>query len=222
MLKPYEQNVAIIRAEITSIGKAVLKANKESLEAMKSDDAHRMKDVNISVKKLSQKSNEIDNLIVKTLALYSPEARDLREMVAFLKITNELVRAGSNTKTFLKTFKQSFNDDINTKAILEYAIPLQKASTLALEITVSMIENYDEKTIEENYNRVLVEESKIEDLYSMVEKNILKMITKHLELSKDYFDLLSSFRRLEKIAGRSASIANLLHFAQVGGEIEHS
>lgn len=222
MLKPYQENVANIRKEITLIGKTVLKANKDSLDAMKSDDANSLKDVTISVKKLSAKSNDIDNLIVKTLALYSPEARDLREMVAFLKITNELVRAGSNTKTFLKIFKKSFNDDINTKAILEYAIPLQKASTLALEITLSMIENYDEKTIEENYNRVIVEESKMEDLYSMVEKNILKMISKHLELSKDYFDLLSAFRRLENIAGRSASIANLLLFAQKGGEIEHS
>ena len=222
MLKPYKENVQIIRHEITSIGKSVVKANQASLDAMKKNDVSSIKEINISIKKLSQKSNEIDNLIVKTLALYSPEARDLREMVAFLKITNELVRAGSNTKTFLKTFKKSFNDDINTAAILEYAIPLQKASTLALEITVSMIENYDEKTIEENYNRVIVEESKTEDLYSMVEKNMLKLISKHLELSKDYFDLLSSFRRLEKIAGRSASIANLLLFAQNGGEIEHS
>ena len=222
MLKPYEQNVQIIRDEITTIGKTVVKANKDSLEALKNNDIGAMKEITISMKKLSIKSNEIDNLIVKSLALYSPEARDLREMVAFLKITNELIRAGSNTKTFLKTFKKSFNDDINTSAILEYAIPLQKASTMALEITVSMIENYDEKTIEENYNRVIVEESKTEDLYSMVEKNILKLISKHLELSKDYFDLLSSFRRLEKIAGRSGSIANLLLFAQKGGVIEHS
>jgi len=222
MLKPYEQNVQLIRDEITTIGRTVVQANKESLVAMKNNDIPSMKDINVFMKKLIIKSNEIDNLIVKSLALYSPEARDLREMVAFLKITNELIRAGANTKTFLKVFKKSFNDDINTNAILEYAIPLQKASTLALEITVSMIENHDEKTIDENYNRVIVEESKTDDLYAMVEKNMLKLISKHLELSKDYFDLLSSFRRLEKIADRAASIANLLLFAQKGGVIEHS
>ena len=82
-----------------------------------------------------------------------------------------------------------------------------------------MIEHNDIQTIEENYNRVLVEESKTDDLYSMIEKNILKLISKHLELSKDYFDLLSSFRRLEKIADRASSIANLLLFANLGGEL---
>ncbi len=222
MLKPYKEKVATIREEITYIGKNVVEANKDALEALKNGEVAKLNDIKVSVKKLSHKSNEIDNLIVTTLALYSPEAKDLREMVAFLKITNELVRAGANTRTFIKTFRKSFSDDLSTAAILEYAVPLLKASTSSLEITVSMIENYDEHTTEENYNRVIVEESKTDDLYAMVEKNILKLISKHLELSKDYFDLLSSFRRLEKNADRAASIANLLLFALKGGEIEQS
>ncbi len=44
----------------------------------------------------------------------------------------------------------------------------------------------------------------------MIEKNILKLITKNLDLSKEYFDILSALRRLEKIADRAVSIANLL------------
>ena len=40
--------------------------------------------------------------------------------------------------------------------------------------------------------------------------------------SRDYFDILSALRRLEKIADRAVSIANLLHFAQVGGDMVQS
>ena len=69
------------------------------------------------------------------------------------------------------------------------------------------------------FNKVTVEDSKTDDLYSMVEKNILKLITKNIELSKDYFEVLSSLRKLEKISGRASSIANLLVFAEVGGEM---
>ena len=39
---------------------------------------------------------------------------------------------------------------------------------------------------------------------------------------KEYFDILSALRRLEKIADRAVSIANLLQFAQVGGDIVQS
>ena len=56
----------------------------------------------------------------------------------------------------------------------------------------------------------------------MIEKNILKLITQKLDLSKEYFDLLSSLRRLEKIADRSVSIASLMQFAKLGGDIVQS
>ncbi len=221
MLKTYKEKINLIKQEINTIGEIVLKANQTSLKALKDKNFNQLKDIELSLKKVVSKSNEIDNLIVTTLALYSPEAKDLREMVSYLKITNELVRATSNSKTFIKSFRKSFSEDLDEQTILEYAIPLQKAAVNALEISLSMIEEYDEKIIEEQYNRVLVEESKTDDLYAMVEKNILKMINKNHELSRDYLNLLSSLRKLEKCADRAASIANLMLFAKIGGELLH-
>ncbi len=139
-----------------------------------------------------------------------------------MKITNELVRTGSNAKDFAKKFKKSFSEDLNTGTILEYAIPLLKSALLALQTSISIIDETNAKHIEEKYHRVIVEESKTDDLYLMIEKNILKLISKNLDLSKEYFDILSALRRLEKIADRSVSIANLLQFAQVGGDIVQS
>ncbi|PHO09142.1 PhoU family transcriptional regulator [Malaciobacter canalis] len=220
MLKTYEEKIKTIKNEIRQIGEIVLKANKTSLKALKDNDINLLKDIDLSLKKLVSKSNEIDNLIVTTLALYSPEAKDLRHMVSYLKITNELVRAGTNSKIFIKTFRKSFSEELDETTILEYAIPLQKAAASALEITLSMLDETNEKLIEESFNKVLVEESKTDDLYAMVEKNILKLISKNQELSKDYFNLLSSLRKLEKCADRATSIANLIVFAYIGGELE--
>lgn len=222
MLKPYEENIKRIKDDIFAIGQEVIHANKISLSALKENDLTMLKDVNLSIKSLSITANEIDNLIVKTLALYSPEARDLRQMVSYLKITNELLRAAANSKSFVKTFKKSFTDELDKQSILEYAIPLLKASNLALEIAVNLVQESDEKKVEAGFHRVSVEESKTDDLYAIVEKNTLKLITKKIELSKDYFDVLSSLRRLEKTADRAASIANLLLFAEVGGVLEQA
>ena len=144
------------------------------------------------------------------------------KLVSFLKITNELVRTGSNAKDFAKTFKKSYSDDLNTSMILEYTIPLLKSALLSLQTSISMLDEVNPHQIEERYHRVIVEESKTDDLYLMIEKNILKLITQKLDLSKEYFDLLSSLRRLEKIADRSVSIASLLQFAKLGGDIVQS
>ena len=222
MLKPYETKLKSIKEEIQKIGLEVVESLEICQKALIEKKIEDLKNVEITEKKLLVKSNEIDNIIVTTLALYSPEAKDLRQLVSFLKITNELVRTGSNTKDFAKMFKKSYSDDLNTSMILEYTIPLLKSALLSLQTAISIIDEMDPKHIEEKYHRVIVEESKTDDLYLMIEKNILKLITKNLDLSKEYFDLLSSLRRLEKIADRAVSIANLLQFAQVGGDIVQS
>ncbi|HRG60482.1 MAG TPA: PhoU domain-containing protein, partial [Aliarcobacter cryaerophilus] len=127
-----------------------------------------------------------------------------------------------NAKDFAKMFRRSYSEELNTNTILEYTIPLLKSALLSTKTAISIIDEQEHSKVEEKYQRVIVEESKTDDLYLMIEKNILKLITQKLDLSKEYFDLLSSLRRLEKIADRSVSIASLLQFAKLGGDIVQS
>ena len=222
MLKPYEEKLKLIKSEVEKLGLDIVEALEVCLKALNERKIENLKNVEVSEKKFLVKSNEIDNLIITTLALYTPEARDLRRMVAFLKITNEIVRTAANTKDFAKMFRRSYSEDLNTNTILEYTIPLLKSALLSTKTAISIIDEQEHSKVEEKYQRVIVEESKTDDLYLMIEKNILKLIAKNLDLSKEYFDILSALRRLEKIADRAVSIANLLQFAQVGGDIVQS
>ena len=222
MLKPYEDKLKLIKSEVEKLGLDIVEALEVCLKALNERKIENLKNVEVSEKKFLIKSNEIDNLIITTLALYTPEARDLRRMVAFLKITNEMVRTAANTKDFAKMFRRSYSEDLNTNTILEYTIPLLKSALLSTKTAISIIDEQEHSKVEEKYQRVIVEESKTDDLYLMIEKNILKLITQKLDLSKEYFDLLSSLRRLEKIADRSVSIASLLQFAKLGGDIVQS
>ncbi|MDX9813903.1 MAG: PhoU domain-containing protein [Sulfurimonadaceae bacterium] len=222
MLKPYEDKLTLIKKEVRKTGNGVIEDLELCLKALNENKIEDLSTIDISEKKFLIKSNEIDNMIITTMALYSPEARDLRRMVAFLKITNEIVRTAANTKDFAKMFKKSYSEDLDTNTILEYTIPLLKSALLSIKIAISILDEQDEKQVEEKYQKVIVEENKTDDLYLMIEENILKLITKKLDLSKEYFDILSSLRRLEKIADRSVSIAGLLQFAKLGGDMVQS
>lgn len=222
MLRPYEEKLKFIKSEVEKLGFDVVEALELCLRALSSNDIESLKNVEVSEKKFLAKSNELDNTIITTLALYTPEARDLRRMVAFLKITNELVRTAANTKDFAKMFRKSYSEALDTSSVLEYTIPLLKSALLSTKTAISIVDEQDLKQVEQKYQKVAVEESKTDDLYLLAEKNLLKLITKNLDLSKEYFDILSSLRRLEKIADRSASIAGMLQFAKLGGNIEQS
>ena len=138
-------------------------------------------------------------------------------MVSYFKITNELLRASTNTRSFIKGFSDICKDvDINT--IKEYAIPMQKATVQALKSTSNMINTDCSDEIQEYFNNVLISENKADDLYDMVEADILKQ-AKDGNSFKKYHSMLHALRKSAKISDRAMSIASLLLFAKNGGEI---
>ena len=222
MLPVYKEKLESIKNEVYGIGVCVAKANELALEAIESKKYSLFNEAKNELINLEKTSNKIDNLIVTTLALHAPEAKDLRVLVSYLKITNEIVRASTNTRSFIKSFSRIVSSEIDLDKINEYGIPSHKSAILAIKTALKIIQIENENETEDYFHKVVVEESKTDDLYSMIEKNILKMITKNKELSKDYFEALSSLRRLEKVADRAASIANLLLYAHLGGEIHQA
>jgi phosphate transport system protein len=219
MLKNFKILLENIQNELYDMGQKVVSSNEISLEAIVSNDKELFSKAKNVLNNIGTVSNKIDNSIVKGLALHQPEAKDLRKMISYLKITNELSRAASNTKNYIKNFSKFIDMEIDSKNILEFSIPLQKSSISAIKTSIDMIKISQRDTIEKYFDKVNVEENKTDDLYGMIEKNLLKVLSHKVELSKDYLYVLSSLRKLEKVAHRASSIANLLIFAEVGGEL---
>ncbi|HIP12261.1 MAG TPA: PhoU family transcriptional regulator [Arcobacter sp.] len=217
MLKNYVEKLNEIRQSITDITDGLVKANELIVIALDSCDDKHFNDAKSYIKNIGNKTNSIDNEIVKTLALHSPEARDLRVMVSYFKITNELLRASTNTRTFIKGFSDICKEvDMNT--IKEYAIPMQKATVQALKSTSNMINTDCRDEIQEYFNNVLISENKADDLYDMVEEDILKQAKDGNSFEK-YHSMLHALRKSAKISDRAMSIASLLLYAKNGGEI---
>ncbi|KIM04049.1 MAG: hypothetical protein KN64_10190 [Sulfurovum sp. AS07-7] len=211
MLTKFEKSIIGINDMMIALGQKIIAANEVILEGLVSGDYSRYKDAKSSLNNVSHLVNSIDNKIVTTLALFSPEASDLKNMVAYLKVTNEYVRAASNTKSFLKNFPIKSDGELHLEKIMPNVILLQKATLESLRFAVSMISEDDKSTMKDLCVKANVEETKTDDIYSMIEKNLfIEMLNAH-ELSKEYFETLSLIRKIEKIGDRAASIANLLY-----------
>ena len=215
MLENYEKDVNSIKEKITSIGNGLIKANTSLLNALHDCDNEKFEEAKSHIKNISSKTDEIDNTIIKVLALYTPEARDLRQVIAYLKITNELARACSNTRNFIRGFTDVCKD-VEVSTINEYAVPMQASTVQAIKLAISMINCSDEDEIQEIYNDVLIEENKTDDLYEMVERNLSLQADDSNNFDK-FHRMLRALRKSEKIASRAISIAGLLVYAKVGG-----
>ncbi len=219
MLESYEKSLESIKAEVKGIVENILKANENFLDATLDDCS--LEKFNLAkeyLKNLSSKVQSIDNQIIKILALYSPEARDLREVVSFFKIDNELIRASSNTRSLIRGFTENCKS-VDEEIIREYVSPLQTSTIKALKFVLEMFETDDLDELKDIFHNVIVEEDKTDELYAMLEKKIIDSMVNESDFKKIH-NMLRAFRRSEKIADRTISIANLLLYIQEGGTLK--
>ena len=219
MLSNFDTSLKSIKQKITNIGDGLVKSNELILEALSDCDEKKFDEAKSYIKNISSKTDEIDNEIIKILALYAPEARDLRQVVAYLKLTNELSRACSNTRSFIKGFTDVCSY-IDVEMVNEYTVPMQTSTVKAVKIAVSMINIDDVDEMQELYNDALIEENKADDLYEMVERNLSVQAAQSNDFEK-FYKMLRALRKSSKIASRSLGMANLLVYVKIGGNFHN-
>ena len=234
MLPRYESKINDIQSMLAKLISEVLEAHLKALSAYKnrsvvkttqSDTQNNRKtdefdDVKGILKTIQKEANAIDNEIVKTFALFGPEAQELRLLISYLKMTNELIRIGEGTKKYAKRMKGHCESDCNLESLDDIIIKLHSSSIAAIQYISECFNNHAECDYEDLYRSVMVEESKCDDLLSILEKEILSRIIIEGELSIEYVRILSTLRKLERASDHAINIAKLMLYSKDGGEIQ--
>lgn len=219
MLPRYENKLNEIRTQLSRLVAAIISANEETLHALENSQDDLYESARIHLKSVQADANKIDSEVIKTLALYGPEAEELRLLVAFLKMTNELDRVGENMKKYNNRIQELCRSECDVTIMIPSIVQLQKTTLNALQYIHDYVESMNTSDAEELFRKVSVEESKNDDLFSIIEKDLLNLISESHELSADYVRVLSTLRKLERTGDRTVNIAALLLYAQQGGEL---
>jgi len=219
MLPKYEQKIKDIQSMIAELMGQVVEANKITLEAYRTHDNTKYDAVKNVLKSIESEANAIDNEIVKTFALFGPEAQELRMLVAYLKLTNELLRIAEGSKKYAKRMREHCEGECNLAPFDDIVIKLHTTSLNAMIYIEECFNKPGECNVEELYRMIMVEESKNDDLFSILEKEIMTQIMGEQELSVEYVRILGTLRKLERACDRAVNIASLLLYADKVGEI---
>lgn len=219
MRTKYEIKITEIRQKISELLKNITEANKISYEAYKNNDEAKYQEVQKKLNNIGVNADIIDNEIIKAFALFGPEADELRSLIAYLKMTNEIVRIGMGIKKYSKRMKEHVDSECNLEPLNPTILPLHKSTITSLELISECFLDLEECNIEDNYRKVMVEESKNDDFFSVLEKDIMTNIIDEKELAIEYVKVLGSLRKLERSCDRTVNIANLMMYAKNGGKI---
>ncbi len=220
MLQNYKEILKKSKNRVLDLANDVLKAYGMSIEAFETNDIEKAAQARALLKDAHDRNSKIDNEIIKTLALFSPEARDLRVVIAHLKIASELTRISDYVRTYAKNVKMSISGDFEIEGLKEDTISFNQSTYKSLKAAVDAIDAESEDSLENIYRQVNVEVSKCDDIYSILEQNIVQQICITPESARDFIYFHKSMRKVERISDRSVNIVKLAYFAQKGGKLK--
>jgi len=221
MLTKNEEKLEEVRERTVEILNDLTISQKLALQALETCDNKSFEQVKVPLKSIGKKVTDIDNLILTIFALYTPEARDLREMVAFLKITSALQRIATNEKNYIKNMaicNPELDEDI--KRIIKESLHINRCTIRALEYTMEMVnETQDMDKLKELNAKIDVEYSKTDDIYAMIEKDVLQVMHNNYTMNDENVNILKYIRKNLKIIDRLEDISARLMFARMGGKL---
>ena len=221
MLPGYSDARHNVREAVLQTLQGLATANKEGLSALKAKDAHALEKARKELKEISKTTEKIDNDIVLIFAKYTPEARDLREMVSYLKITSALNRIRANINNYLKNMQSMLMEDNATIVeLIENSLVINSCTVNAFEYALTMFQTFDDnEKIKNIASKIDVEYSKTDDIYTLLEKEVIQKICGADGLAEEYFNLLKYIRKNLKIIDRLDSMAQRVIFARMGGKL---
>ena len=221
MLPQYHDSRHAVRDTVIDLVENLQNANKMAVVAVKNWNAQELEEARKSIKDFKTITEKVDNDVVIIFAKYTPSAKDLRELVSYFKITSALNRIQNNTNSYLKNMQTVImEDDKDIREFVDDSLRINKCTLDAFEYTLEMLNTFDDDDkIKKLNSKITVEQSKTEDIYSLLEKEIVQKMSDADVNVQEYFNLLKYFRKNLKIVDRLETIAQRVIFARMGGKL---
>ncbi len=221
MLPQYHDARHEVRDTVIAMVENLAKTNKMALTAMENNSVGKLEEARKELKDMEDVTEKIDNEIVLIFAKFTPGARDLREMVSYLKVTSGLNRIETNINSYLKNMQSVLiEDNRELSEFINDSLRINKCTIKAFDYTIEMLKTFDDNDkIKKLASKITIEFSKTEDIYSILEKDMVQKMSDAHSNAQEYFNLLKYFRKNMKIIDRLENIAQRIIFARMGGKL---
>jgi len=221
MLTKYQEARHDVRDAVVEVVQTLANVNEEAIRALEASNAGKLEEARKQLKTVSKVTEKIDNDIVLIFARYTPEAKDLREMVSYLKITSAINRIKTNINNYLKNMQGMLaEEDANIIQFIKESLSINRCTINAFNKTLEMFKTFDDnEKIKQLAIEIDVEYAKTDDIYALLEKSVLQKMGEADGKAEEYFNLLKYIRKNLKIIDRLDSMAQRVIFARMGGKL---
>jgi phosphate transport system protein len=207
-----QREIDRLKRKMLAVGALVEENLRLAFQAIEERDTEKARKVIVTDMVIDEQEVEVEEECLKLLALYQPVARDLRFIVAVIKINSELERIGDLASNIGERALQLAN---------EHPVPVPPGFAVMAERTGIILENALDALVRQDAvvaRRVLLDDDEIDAMYAdLIEalKGIIRADPEHLDA---IVLLFSAARYIERLADHATNIAEDVLY-MVEGEI---
>ena len=187
----------------------------KSIKALEENNMILAEEVIKSDDKVNEMEIEIDNQCIRILALFHPEAEDLRTVTMIMKINNDLERIGDHAVNIAE--KAIYLAD---KPPVKPLIDIPKMAEKAIEMLQESLDSFVNKDAE-----LAVEVCKKDDEVDALEPQIVRELITYMISDPKTIDraltLIFIARALERVADLATNIAEDTYYIASGKILKH-
>jgi phosphate transport system protein len=215
MLHYWQREIENLKKLVLSLGAIVEEQIQHAILALERRDADLANEVVRKDREIDSLEIVIEEECLKILALYQPVAKELRFVVAVLKMNNDLERMGDLASNIAKRARYLSKKE-KIDLVADFGLVAEKAQAMVKKSLDALV-NTDVNLAKE----VCASDDEVDKLTKQMLKRTINAIEKNPERTKDYFSIRSVSKNLERIADSATNIAEDVIYLCSGDIIRH-
>ena len=206
IIKSYDQELQRLDNIIAEMGGMAESQLAAGIEAVAKRDSELAARVVKSDARVDELEREVESLVVRLLALRQPLARDLRQIVAGLKIASDLERIADYAANVAKR-AIALNQTPAVKPVSGISRMGRLGSGMIKDVLDAFVERDAEKAL-----AVWLRDEEMDDLYTSLFRELLTYMIEDPRNITACTHLLFMAKNLERIGDHATNIAETLYF----------
>lgn len=209
-VKAFDDDLEQLRATVAELGGWAEAAIAAAIRALCRFESEAAEEALALDRRIGALGEEVERRGICLIALRAPMADDLREVVASLKISDLVQRAGGHARSIARRLPA-----VATQPVVVMPAPLTRLAETALETLRAALNAFAGRDAgAEGAIRSASEEA--EAAYDALYQSSMAAMIANPRGSASTANLLFAAQSLAKVAGHAAEIARLVHFAATG------
>lgn len=211
----YEEELGLLNRKLLEMASLVESRIAKSMKALREGNMILAQEVISTDEQVNAMEIEIDNLCVKILALYQPEAKDLRTVTMIMKVNNDLERIGDHASS-ISRMAIFMADYPPIKPLVDIPKMADKAMEMLRESLDAFIRRDAELAVV-----VCRKDDEVDNYEPQIVRELITFIMSDPSTLNRALRYIYVARHLERVADLATNIAENAYYIATGEMLKH-